>query len=523
MKSARVSLFNGILLVFFLSLSVLLQAQTDINPDSALPAIINNLEGNPLSLEQAVSYASEKSARLKQAEAVYLAALGSLRRERGYYDPEFFFSFNYEDLETPSASFFAGADVLATKTTTSQTGLRLNLPVGTQLELALNTSNLKTNSTFAFLNPEYNTFGSLRFFQPLLGGFNVSARKELSRAELAADAAKARYEQEMLRVNAEVESIYWDLFSAQYDFAVQQLTRDRAEAFLEQARLREKAGLIGPNQVANARTFFAEQELLLIDRLEQLDARSDRLASLIGERPAAGSRYKTTDTPPDNFSVEPVDAFVEQALTNSLDLQAAQKEVDAAVVYEDAASWEALPKVNLVGSLVSSGLGGTPQEVTFGDETFTTISGGSFGNAISQVFKRDYPGWSLGVDISIPIGLRSGLGEQDRLEAESFYAEQRYVELSRSLEEQVRSAHRELIHGNSRLKAAAEGVDAAEEQVRISNIEFENGRLTAFELVRLNEDFAVAQRRYSEALVRTVKAAAELKQLTSGWYSPGKI
>jgi len=49
-------------------------------------------------------------------------------------------------------------------------------------------------------------------------------------------------------------------------------------------------------------------------------------------------------------------------------------------------------------------------------------------------------------------------------------------------------------------------------------IEFQNGRITAFELVRLSEDFAVAQRRYSEALVKTVNAVATLKQLTSGVY-----
>ena len=70
-----------------------------------------------------------------------------------------------------------------------------------------------------------------------------------------------------------------------------------------------------------------------------------------------------------------------------------------------------------------------------------------------------------------------------------------------------------------RLKAAREGVRAAQEQVRIGLIEFQNGRSTAFELVRLGEDFATAQQRYSQALVRSAKAAATLKQLTSGAYA----
>jgi len=75
-----------------------------------------------------------------------------------------------------------------------------------------------------------------------------------------------------------------------------------------------------------------------------------------------------------------------------------------------------------------------------------------------------------------------------------------------------------LFNGKRRMKAAQEGVDAAREQVRIGFIGFQNGRSTAFELVRLGADFAVAQQRYSQALVRSAKAAANLRQLTSGAY-----
>ncbi len=73
--------------------------------------------------------------------------------------------------------------------------------------------------------------------------------------------------------------------------------------------------------------------------------------------------------------------------------------------------------------------------------------------------------------------------------------------------------------GRRRMVAAREGVAAAQEQVRIGLIEFQNGRTTAFELVRLGQDFAIAQQRYSEALVRSAKAAARLRQLTSGAYA----
>lgn len=494
------------------------------NPDSALQSIVKALEGTPLSLEQAAQHGLDKATSVRKAEAAYLAAAGAVRRESGVFDPQLFFNINYLDQKLPTASFFAGAPILATQQTASQGGLRIDLPTGTQLELSMNTVRLSTNSQFAFLSPEYDAFGTLSLRQPLLGGFTASARKQLTRSEREFDAAKARYDQQELAVRTEVERMYWDLYAAERDYAVQRLTHDRAEAFLKETEFRAKAGLVGPNQVANARTFLAEQELQLLEREEQLDSQSDQLSSLMGVRPESGStRFLTVEDPPSDFPLEQVEVLVERATKNNLDLQAGQQDVQAARALSDAAGWEALPSVNLVGSLGGSGLAGTNQAVVFNSDTLRISRAGSFSDALSQVSKHSFPNWSVGLEVSIPLGFRSGLGEKDRLEAQVLSAEQQQIELGRALEDQVRATWRELSHGKDRLKAAREGVEAAQEQVRIGLIEFHNGRTTAFELVRLGEDFAVAQRRYSEAMVRTAKAAATLRQLTSGGYPTTEV
>ena len=509
---------SAVIALYYLASSAC--AQTPVNPDSALHAILSQLVGAPLSLSQATQSALKNATSVKEAEAVYLAAGGSVRKEAGQFDPSLFFNLNYLDQKTPTASFFAGAPTLATQQTTSSSGLRVNLPTGTQLELGFNTVKLTTNSSFAFLNPEYDAFGSLSLRQPLLGGFMVSARKELAKSERELDAAKARYDQQTVAIETAVEQSYWDLYAAERDYAVQKLTLDRAKAFLNETELRAKAGLVGPNQVANAKTFVAEQTLQLLESDEQLDARSDKLASLIGVRPDQGiARFIPTDEPPKDYPLDSVDVLVDRALKSNLDLQAAQQDVEAQRALANAAGWEALPSVDLVGSLGGSGLAGTAQDVIFNGDTLRIPANGSFGDALTQVSKRQFPNWSIGVEVNIPIGLRSGLGEKDRLDANVLAAEQRYIELSRTLGDMVRASHRELAHGKERLDAARQGVDAAQEQVRIGLIEFRNGRLTAFELVRLGEDFAVAQQRYSSALVRTAKAAATLRQLTSGGYS----
>ncbi len=491
------------------------------SPDSALVSILKTLEGTPLTLQQAFDAALENATSVRKAQAVALAAHGAVRRESGLFDPQLFFNINYIDQQTPTASFFSGAPDLLTTETDSRTGIRMDLPIGTKLEAAMNTVRLKTNSSFANLNPQITAFGSLSIRQPLLGGFGASGRKALNRSEHEADAAQARYDQEVVTTTSEVERRYWDLYAAERNFAVQKLIVGQSESFLTETQVRANTGLIGPNQVASAKTFLAEQKLQLLDKREQLDLLSDQFSSYIGVRPSgAEGRYITTDAPPENIPVESADTLIGRALRANLELNAANADVDAARASASAAKWGVLPTLDVIGSLGGNGISGTAQDVIFNGDTLTTDRGGSLTDALHQVTNRNFPTWSVGLELKIPIGLRNGLGEKDRLDAEVIGAEARALERSRMLADQVRSTYRELLHGKDRLDASREGVAAAQEQVRIGLIEFHNGRSTAFELVRLGADYASAQQRYSEALVRTAKAAATLRQLTSGGRQP---
>lgn len=516
-------------LVLVLCLQTSFAQDQGFNPDSLLQNVLEGLEGTQLSLREAIDHAAAKSTSVRIAEAAYLAARGAARREAGVFDPELFFSLHRFEDERPATSIFellfTPAPVFSTKQTFASGGLRVELPIGTSVEASINTERFERSTTSDPWNPKYTATGSLSFRQPLLRGFLISARKQASKADSEMEAAKARYDQELLATSSVVEQRYWDLYAAERDYAVQKVTRDRAEAFLKETELRARIGLVGPNQVATARTFLAEQEILLLDREEQLDRVSEQLAALMGGRPPQNSnRFVTVDNPSEDFTIGEIDVLVEQAKERNLSLQAGKADIEARRSLSNAAFWEMLPDVNLVGSIGGTGFGGVgvPQRIRFGTiDTLIQFPDKSLGDAVNQATKRDFPNWSVGVEVSIPLLLRSGRGERDRLEAEVIIAEQRYISEQRLLEEQVRTTYRELAHGKRRLEAAREGVHAAQEQVRIGLIEFQNGRSTAFELVRLGADFAIAQQRYSQALVRGAKAAATLRQLTSGAYGGG--
>lgn len=512
-------LILSMLMTMIYSSLPLMAQDTTTNPDSALAIRLKQITGTIISLEDAISHAMDKSTEMQQARASLMSAKAVLRRELGMFDPALFANWRYIDNQAPTASFFSGANVLETQQTIGQAGIRMDLSYGTHLETALNVRKLKTNSSFASLSPEYDTDVSFSIRQPLLNGFTMSARKVLSSAEKSLDAAQKRYDQNVLDISTEVEKSYWDLYAAERDFAVQQLVREQAKALLKEAEIRAKTGLVGPNQVANAQVFLAQQELALYDQEERLDRLSDQFASLIGHRPESGmKRFIIGDQPPQDFTISPVDEIVSQSIQDNLQLQATKKDLERARILENAAAWEALPSVDILGIIGGNGLAGTGRAITFNGQTFPPPESSTLGDAISHSFNRDYPSWSVGVEVNYPIGSRTGLGRRDEARAQVIMSEQNYIAAERLLEEQIRSSHRELENGIMRLQIARDQVKAAQEQVRIGLIEYHNGRSTAFELVRLAADFAQSQQRYSQELVRNAKAAATLRQLTSGKY-----
>jgi outer membrane protein TolC len=276
---------------------------------------------------------------------------------------------------------------------------------------------------------------------------------------------------------------------------------------------------VGPNQVANARVFLAEQEQALLDGQERLGGLSDQLASLVGRRPDPGfERFRPLGEPPRDFVLMPQDSVVALAMRTNYALQVFDGRIASLQALEKAASRDALPTLDLVGSLGGSGLAGTGQDVIFGADTLRTNLDTGWGDSWSQVFQGDFPTWTAGLVFRLPIGLREGRGERDLQRAAVERAEHDRLGAVRALDEVVRARHRELEDAETRLRFAKDGVDAAFDQVRIGRLEFENGRTTAFELVRLAGDLATAQLRYSQALVRAATAAAELRELTAGTY-----
>src|SRR4029077_5852650 len=102
-----------------------------------------------------------------------------------------------------------------------------------------------------------------------------------------------------------------------------------------------------------------------------------------------------------------------------------------------------LPDVRLSGSYQANGLGGT-QVLRDGSVFPGTIIGSGiatpFTSVLGQLFGRDYPTWTLGVNVSYPIGHSADEANHARAQLETTQAQERLKSAEARVVQQVRDA-----------------------------------------------------------------------------------
>jgi outer membrane protein TolC len=206
------------------------------------------------------------------------------------------------------------------------------------------------------------------------------------------------------------------------------------------------------------------------------------------------SRIVPTDRPTaEPFAVD-TDAAVRNALENRTDLFAARKNVENADSAVALANNQELPQIDLVASYGTTGIGGTQieREDGFGGAIIRTVPGG-YGDALGNVFGRDFPTWTFGFNISYPIFNRSADAAEARaaLSREQSRATLRRLEMLVTAE--VRSAARAVETNLKRVESTRAARVLQERRLDAEEKRFAAGMSTNFFVTQAQRDLSLAQ------------------------------
>ncbi|MFN8062495.1 MAG: TolC family protein [Vicinamibacterales bacterium] len=476
-----------------------------------------------LTLDEAVKLALESNLDIavqRLNPTTFDASMASLRAA---YAPTLSSNISAQSNTNPSTSTIAGNAAgapIVQNLGTYNGGLSQNIRWGGgSLAVALNNVRTKTTSLTALFNPSYNPNWSGQFTQPLLRGFSIdSTRQQLVVTKLNQQISEVQLQATIINTLSNVRNAYWDYVFAVQSVEVAEQSVALAEQLVKDNQVRVEVGAMAPIDVVQAQAQAAQQRQALVAAQGTMRAAEIALKRLIvsgTQDPNYNAAIQPIDRP--DFRPEPidVDAAIRRALSARTDLAQARKSVEANSTTVKFLHNQTLPQADFIARYGLVGLGGT-QYITTGTGITRQVIGeipGGYGDALSSLFGRNYPTWTVGVNVTYPIGTSTAEAAAARAKVQLNQVEIQLRQIELQVASEVTNAALQVQTTVERVQAAEAFHELAQKQLEAENSKFEVGLSTNYLVVQSQRDLATAQNNELQAVLAYRRAIVEFERL----------
>jgi len=442
----------------------------------------------------------------------------TLAQQEAFYQPTFGFNVDAASRTNPSATQLDGGDV--TETDTANFDVTLSRPVrwgGGAFSAGFDNNRQSTTNAFSSFNPSFRSVFASQYTQPLLRGFRVdNTRTQIQVTRINRDISDIDLRQTITNTVADVENAYWELLYSVASVAVQQQALDLAEQLVRDNQARVEIGTLAPIEVVQSQAEAAARRQTLAQAQQALRTAELSLKRLIvggTQDELWAAELSPVDQP--RLSQPPIDipGAVNNALGQRTDLGRAQRQQDINQLNVRSLTNNTLPSLDLVGTFQLQGQGGDLLlRDGLGGEAGQVIPGG-YTDVLGQLADASFPMWTVGLQMSYPIGASSEevALERARLQVRQTEAELRQLELSVASE--VTNAALQVQSISERIDAATASRELADEQLAAEESKFEVGMSTNFFVVQAQRDLATARDAELRAILDYQKALVEFERL----------
>jgi outer membrane protein len=515
---ARIRVFFALLTALGLVPGTAAIAVAQEPPGTAAPAATPaEPETVRLSLEDAVERALKNNNDIAVERYNPELSAESVRSAEGYYDPLLFANLSRNSTDTKGTNVFSGADVLNSKRDVWNFGVDVPIKTGATFQVVFDNNKTKVNNVFARFNPIFQSSLDLSVTQPLLKNFKIDApRQQLRIAKINREISDVQFHQTIVNTVATVKYYYYDLIYAMDNLGAAQKSLDLAKQLLQENEIRVKVGTMAPLDVVSARAEVAAREEGVIVAENAVAEAEDTLKQAIfpeNDPKMWATRIVLTDRPSD--APVPVDmaGAVSKALAERTDIVSARKALERSDVSLSYRKSQLLPQLDLVATYGASGAGGPEfvREDPLGPIT-ETIPGG-YGDAVREVFGRDYPTWTVGFNVSYAIPNRSAkaLAAQARISKEQALASLRRLEMQVAAE--VRTAARAVESGIKQVASSKAARELAAERLDAEQKKFAAGMSTNYLVTQAQRDLADQEVAQIQAIASYAKSVVNFQRV----------
>ncbi len=426
------------------------------------------------------------------------------------YDPFISGNLNFGHTTIPQANtVLSGTNALVTANKTANFALVQAFATGGSVALNYNNIIQEQNSFRSTVNPFTTSSLDLTVTQPLLQGFGLALNNRNIRvAKNNIKAADYVFRQQLINSVANVVQLYWTLVAANSTVNVNQQAVAVAQKLYDDNKKQVEIGTLAPIEVVRAEAQLATAQQALVaaqSAVLQLEAvlKSALSRNGLASLPILEAHVIPTDPIriPETEAIQPVQDLVSRALDNRPDVAQSRIQLNNADIILSGTRNALLPTLSLVGDMRSNALVGSQNTVEGVNATTGLLSAppiadpffvGGYGSALAQLFGRNFPTYSVGLSLTIPLRNRAA---QANMATASVNLRQNQLFLQRQINQirvDVQNAITAVNQARTQYEAAVKGRVLQEQTLDADQKKLALGATTVYQVIQDQRDLTTA-------------------------------
>ena len=403
---------------------------------------------------------------------------------------------------------------------------------GTNLSVTWTNDRQSSTSPENIFNPSFADNITVTLQQQLLNGFGrLPNTRYIVEAKNERQAADYYFSTQVISTIVTTENAYWELVYARENVKVEQAALTTSTKLYNDNQRQLEIGTMAPLDVLTAESEVAtDKQNLIVAQTNQLQQQTVLLNDITKKLmdPSLQNVEIIPTTPienPTNVDTAPLADAVKEAFEKRPELRQSELLLKNAGIEVKVTKSALLPVLSLYGQYESQGLGGTeilPSNPTAFAPSITnplvnaagtpilvngvpvyvgsatafgsavTVPGG-FSDAQSQIFHNNFPTYTVGLNLTLPIRNRAAQADNARAQIDEREQQVQYLQLQNTIVVGVRNAQIALEQGRAQVEAATKATELAKQTLSAEQKKYQLGASTSYNVILRSRDLTTAQ------------------------------
>ena len=427
---------------------------------------------------------------------------------------------NFQHLSIPqSNTVLIGTTAFVEDLRTYQAQYQQNWVFGLSAQLSYASQYTKVNSQFYSLNPYTTGQLDLQITQNLLQGFGAAVNGRNIRVQKNnVKVTDLQFKSQLITTVSAVLNLYWDLVAYVQDVRAREQELQTAQQLLDDNKKQVQIGSLAEIEVTRAESqlYAAKQDLIISQTTlaqQQTVLKNALSRSGVASLELADVHVIPLDKieVPKSDDARPLDDLVAEALNKRLEIEQSRINLESNKMNLVGIKSALKPSLQAFAELTNNGLTGalTPFGAAQGGAPYYS---GGYGNLLAQIARRNFPNYSAGFSLNIPIRNRAA---QSDYVTSLIEIRQNELNLQKSVAQvrvDVENAVIGLRQARARYDAAVQARVLAQQTLDADQKKFQLGAAAPFQVVQDQRDFATAQSSEVQAMANYTHARINFDQ-----------